>query len=141
MEAYEALLRHAQAERGLAHTGPFLALAGVQVAASAWIAWAIFGTLLGSTCRMRNLGSAAITGIDEICLLKLLQISVIVVQSLALYIGGIWPTAIRSLIPIQAKPAQVVKHSFSRSGSHAWKIEILDAQNEATLLNACAQPG
>src|SRR5205807_5898584 len=110
-----------------------------EVATGAWIAWAF--RPVGCAGDAGNLRARAVTRIHEVSIDEVLQVEGIDFLPLALHIGCVTPTNIRSLVPIQTKPAQVSEHVLCCCRSHTGPVQVLNTHHELTTSAASEKPG
>src|SRR5689334_8691267 len=98
------------------------ALCLCQVAACARITRAFIS--MWSASSASDFCATAITWVNQTFIEQALQIRRIDFLPFALDVWCMWPTNIRSLVPIQSKPAQVEEHAFTGSRTHSGSIKI-----------------
>ncbi len=88
-----------------------------------------------------DFGTAAIAWIDKTGVEQALKVEVVGVLTLALNIGRVRTANVRAFVPVEAKPVEVLKHTFSGAGANAWAVEVFDAQDKLTADDAGEKPG
>jgi len=61
-------------------------------------------------------------------------------EPLGLPVGPVWPPDLRSLVPVQTEPAEILEHAVERLLGDTRRVRVLDAQDERAAVPTSPEP-